>query len=75
MAETERWQWQEPGTAWKGIGVYYVQMNPQRLATKRLRPGFFRVQKDIEIGGRRFEGVGNVALAGNDISVVPIAWL
>ena len=25
----------------------YVQMNPQRLATKRLKPGFFHVQRDI----------------------------
>ena len=40
----------------------YVQMNPQRLATKRLMPGFFRVQKGIEIAGRSFDGVGNVAL-------------
>ena len=42
--------------------MHYVQMNPQRLATKRLMPGFFRVQKGIEIGGRSFDGVGNVAL-------------
>ena len=42
--------------------VRYLDMNPQRLATKRLKPGFFRVQKDIEIGGRRYDGVGNVAL-------------
>ena len=42
--------------------IRYVQMNPQRLATKRLKPGYFRVQKDIEIGGRRYDGVGNVAL-------------
>ena len=42
--------------------IRYVQMNPQRLATKRMRPGFFRVQKDIEIGGRNYDGVGNVAL-------------
>ena len=27
--------------------IRYVQMNPQRLATKRLKPGYFRVQKDI----------------------------
>ena len=40
----------------------YVQMNPQRLATKRLMPGFFRVQKGIEIAGRSYDGVGNVAL-------------
>ena len=42
--------------------IHYVKMNPQRLATKRLMPGFFRVQKGIEIGGRSFDGVGNVAL-------------
>ena len=42
--------------------MHYVRMNPQRLATKRLMPGFFRVQMGIEIGGRSFDGVGNVAL-------------
>lgn len=42
--------------------IRYVQMNPERLATKRLRPGFFRVQKNIEIGGRKYDGVGNVGL-------------
>ncbi len=42
--------------------IHYVQMNPQRLATKRLKPGYFRVQKDIEIGNRKYDGVGNVAL-------------
>ena len=31
----------------------YIRLNPQRLATKRLRPGFFRVMKDILIGGRK----------------------
>ena len=40
----------------------YVRMNPQRLATKRLMPGFFRVQKDIKVAGRSFDGVGNVTL-------------
>ncbi len=42
--------------------VRYIDMNPQRLATKRLKPGYFRVQKDIEIGGRKYDGVGNVVL-------------
>ena len=42
--------------------IRYVQMNPQRLATKRMRPGYFCVQKDIEIGGRKYDGVGNVGL-------------
>lgn len=42
--------------------VRYVMLNPQRLATKKLMPGFFRVQNGIEIAGRRYSGVGNVAL-------------
>ncbi|MBQ9559199.1 MAG: hypothetical protein IJ762_04525 [Bacteroidaceae bacterium] len=42
--------------------IRYLDMNPQRLATKRLRPGLFRVQKDIAIGDRKYDGVGNVAL-------------
>lgn len=42
--------------------IHYVQMNPQRLATKRLKPGFFRVQKGIVIDGRSYDGVGNAAL-------------
>ncbi len=40
----------------------YVRLNPQRLATKRLMPGYFRVQKAITIGSRDYDGVGNVAL-------------
>ena len=42
--------------------IRYIDMNPQRLATKRLKPGFFRVQKGMEIGGRSYDGVGNAAL-------------
>lgn len=42
--------------------IRYIQMNPQRLATKRLKPGYFRVQKDIVIGDRKYDGVGNAAL-------------
>lgn len=42
--------------------IRYIDMNPQRLATKRLMPGYFRVQEDIEIAGRKYSGVGNVAL-------------
>ena len=44
------------------VMMHYVRMNPQRLATKRLMPGFFRVQKGIVIAGRSYDGVGNVAL-------------
>ena len=42
--------------------IRYVQLNPQRLATKRLMPGFFRVQESIKIAGRTYAGVGNAAL-------------
>lgn len=42
--------------------IRYIDMNPQRLATKRLKPGFFRVQRDIVIGQRSYCGVGNMAL-------------
>ena len=42
--------------------IRYVQMNPQRLATKRLKPGYFHVQSGIVIAGRTYAGVGNIAL-------------
>lgn len=42
--------------------MQYVKMNPQRLATKRLMPGFFRVQTHIELAGRIYSGVGNTKL-------------
>lgn len=42
--------------------IRYVQLNPQRLATKRLMPGFFRVQEGITIMGRTYSGVGNILL-------------
>ena len=42
--------------------IRYIDMNPQRLATKRLMPGFFRVQDNIEIGGRVYKGIGNIDL-------------
>jgi REP element-mobilizing transposase RayT len=58
--------------------MHYVQMNPQRLATKRLMPGFFRVQKGIEIIGRSFDGVGNMALLQSgqyDVVHVRSVWV
>lgn len=42
--------------------IRYLQMNPQRLATKKLKPGYFCVQRDIEISGRIYSGVGNAAI-------------
>ena len=58
--------------------IRYIDMNPQRLATKRMKPGFFRVQKDIEIGARRYDGVGNAALltmARYDVVHVRSVWV
>ena len=46
--------------------VRYIDMNPQRLATKRLKPGFFRVQRDITIGNRKYDGVGNTTILTNE---------
>ena len=40
----------------------YVQANPQRLATKRLKPGYFYVQEHIEIAGRTYSAIGNAKL-------------
>ena len=40
----------------------YIDMNPQRLATMRLMPGFFRVQDNIKIADRIYNGVGNADL-------------
>lgn len=45
--------------------IRYVQMNPARLATKRLKPGFFCVQPDIDLAGRIYSGVGNTKLLMN----------
>ena len=42
--------------------IRYVQLNPQRLATKKLHPGFFYVQENVEIAGRMYSAVGNIAL-------------
>lgn len=42
--------------------IRYIDMNPQRLATKRLKPGLFCVQEGIEIAGRTYKGVGNAEI-------------
>lgn len=41
---------------------HYIRMNPERLATRRLMPEYFRVQEGIEIAGRKYYGVGNAEL-------------
>jgi len=46
--------------------IRYIDMNPQRLATKRLKPGFFCVQRGIVIGSRSYDGVGNTTLLTAD---------
>ncbi len=31
MSELGKWQWQEPGTAWRGVGVYHITLTiPER---------------------------------------------
>ena len=42
--------------------IHYTWLNPQRLATKRLMPEYFRVQEGIEIASRTYAGVGNADL-------------
>lgn len=42
--------------------IQYVKMNPQRLATKRLMPGFFRVQHNVELAGRKYDAIGNIKI-------------
>lgn len=42
--------------------IRYIDMNPQRLATKRQKPSFFCVQRNIVIGARSYDGVGNTML-------------
>ncbi len=33
MAEQEKWKWQEPGTTWKGVGLYHITLTiPDRRA-------------------------------------------
>lgn len=46
--------------------IRYIDNNPQRLATKRIMPGFFRVQEGIELAGRTYSGVGNIHLLDHD---------
>ena len=42
--------------------IHYTWLNPQRLATMRLMPDYFRVQDNIEIAGRVYSGIGNADL-------------
>jgi hypothetical protein len=42
--------------------IQYVRLNPQRLATRRLNPGFFQVQRNVTINGRSYDAVGNTKL-------------
>jgi hypothetical protein len=42
--------------------IRYIDMNPQRLAMKKMMPEYFCVQEGIKIAGRTYRGVGNIAL-------------
>ena len=46
--------------------IRYIDMNPARLATKRLKPGFFCVQHNVEINGRMYDAVGNIFLLSEE---------
>lgn len=46
--------------------IRYIDMNPQRLATKKLMPGFFRVQHDVGLAGRKYDAVGNIEILQAD---------
>lgn len=51
MAEQEKWQWQEPGTAWKGAGLYHVTLTvPSRepLFGTLVIPGYDPTKARIE---------------------------
>lgn len=39
--------------------IRYVQLNPQRLAAKRLNPDLFRMHRQTEISGLMFTSLGN----------------
>ena len=55
--------------------IRYTWLNPQRLATKRLMPEYFRVQEGIEIAGRMYCGVGNADLLQREKYVpVHVRW-
>ena len=51
--------------------IRYIDMNPQRLATKRLKPGYLYVQRNIEIAGRLYNAVGNMNLLHAE-SMIPV---
>lgn len=42
--------------------MQYIKLNPQRLATKRLKPEFFYVQNNVVINGRVYSSVGNMRI-------------
>lgn len=46
--------------------IRYLRLNPQRLAVKRLHPGYFSVMRDVEIGGRQYSAVGNIGILQAD---------
>ena len=51
--------------------IRYIDKNPQRLATKRLKPRYLYVQRSIEIAGRLYNAVGNVNLLDAE-SMLPV---
>lgn len=44
------------------IMMRYVEKNPARLATKRVYKEYFQTMRDVEVAGRRYDAVGNMAI-------------
>lgn len=42
--------------------IHYLQMNPQRLATKKLKNGYFYVQRGVDICSQNYDIVGNAVI-------------
>ena len=45
----------------------YLRDNPRRLLMKRLRPEFFRVQRDVKVGEYLFSAIGNRFLLSHPV--------
>lgn len=45
----------------------YLRDNPRRLLMKRLRPEFFRVQRDVKVGEYLFSAIGNGFLLSHPV--------
>ena len=62
----DTWQWQEPGTAWRGIGIYHVTLtvtSRQPVLGSLVIPGSVVVQQAVPC--KRFKCVRKIARCGD----------